>query len=144
MTDASALPRCFGVLGDPVAHSRSPRMHEAAFAVLGLPHRYLPFSVPPSRLGQALRGAAALGFGGLNLTVPHKVAAVAEMDRLGPAAQRTGSVNTVVFEDGAMSGHSTDGAGFMLGLRELGCTPSSAVVLGGGGAARRDRGKSST
>ena len=59
------LPRCFGVLGDPVAHSRSPAMHAAAFAALGLPYRYLPFHVPPEGLAAALRGAAALGFGGI-------------------------------------------------------------------------------
>lgn len=136
MSTGDALPLCFGVLGDPVAHSRSPRMHAAAFAALGVPHRYLAFHVSSSRLGAAIAGAAALGFGGLNLTVPHKVAAVASMDGLGPEAQRTGSVNTVVFDDGKAVGHSTDGAGFSRGLQELGCRPDRAVVLGGGGAAR--------
>jgi shikimate dehydrogenase len=129
------LPLAFGVLGDPIGHSRSPRMHAAAFAELGLPHRYMAFAVPAERLGAAIHGAAALGFGGLNLTVPHKMAAAAWVDRLGPEASRTRSVNTIVFDEGALVGHSTDGAGFLAGLGELGLAPDRAVVLGGGGAA---------
>jgi shikimate dehydrogenase len=136
MSVERSLPRCFGVLGDPVAHSRSPRMHGAAFAELGLPHRYLAFAVSPNHLREAIRGAAALGFGGLNLTVPHKIAAAPWMDRLGPVARRTGSVNTVVFEGRAIVGHSTDGDGFLDALRVAGHSPDRAVVLGGGGAAR--------
>lgn len=129
------LPRCFGVLGDPVAHSRSPAMHAAAFAALGLPHRYLPFHVPPEGLAAALRGAAALGFGGLNLTVPHKVAALATCDALGEAARRIGAVNTVCFEGGRIVGHNTDGRGFAAAARALGVgAVRSAMVLGAGGA----------
>lgn len=137
MSDASQLGRCFGVLGDPVAHSRSPAMHQAAFAVLGLPHSYHAFHVRPPALGAALRGAGALGLGGLNITVPHKKNTVAHMDRLDASAQRIDAVNTVVFEDGATVGYSTDGAGFLDAVAELGTgDPTKAVVLGGGGAAR--------
>src|SRR5690606_31923639 len=93
----SVSRRCFGVLGDPIGHSRSPAMHTAAFAALGLPHSYLAFHVAPSRLAAALTGAAALGFGGLNLTVPHKQAALALCDALGPEARRIGAVNTLCF-----------------------------------------------
>jgi shikimate dehydrogenase len=134
---APTLPRIFGVFGHPIAHSRSPAMHAAAFSALGEPHRYLAFDVRPKRLGDALRGAAALGFGGVNLTVPHKQAALEIVDRVSPETQRCGAVNTVAFEDGAMIGHSTDGAGFLAGLAELGTPPNAkALVLGGGGAAR--------
>lgn len=130
------LPLCFGVLGDPVAHSRSPQMHEAAFAVLGLPHRYVPFHVPSARLPAALAGARALGFGGLNLTLPHKQAAMPAMDSLGAAARRIGAVNTVCFTPTGMVGHNTDGQGFAAAARELDPTPlRSALVLGAGGAA---------
>lgn len=129
--------RPFAVLGDPVAHSRSPAMHDAALGMLGLPHRYFALRVEPSALPSALFGARALGFGGLNLTVPHKQAACGLVDRLAPSAERIGAVNTIVFEDGAMIGHNTDGVGFVAGLAELSTMlPRRAVVLGSGGAAR--------
>ncbi|MCY0991406.1 shikimate dehydrogenase [Nannocystis sp. ILAH1] len=141
MTTASAgqvAAKCFGVLGDPVAHSRSPAMHAAAFAALGLPHRYLAFHVAPERLAEAVRGARALGFGGLNLTVPHKQAALALCDDLGPEARRIGAVNTLVFAGGAIVGHNTDGRGFAAAVRELSSNHvlKKAMVLGSGGAAR--------
>lgn len=129
------LPRCFGVLGDPVAHSRSPAMHAAAFAALGLPHRYLAFHVRPDGLADAVRGAAALGFGGLNLTVPHKVKAIPLCDALGAEARRIGAVNTICFEAGRIVGHNTDGRGFAAAARVLGAGDvRSAMVLGTGGA----------
>jgi len=131
-----SLPRCFGVLGDPVAHSRSPAMHAAAFASLGLPHHYVAFHVPPARLGQAIGGARALGLGGLNLTVPHKQRALVHVDRLGEAARRIGAVNTLVFASDEIFGENTDGVGFAAATRELDATPvTTATVLGAGGAA---------
>jgi shikimate dehydrogenase len=131
------LPRCFGVLGDPVAHSRSPAIHAAAFAALGLPHRYLAFHVAPEGLAAAVRGAAALGFGGLNLTVPHKQAALALCDELGAEARRIGAVNTLRFQAGRIVGENTDGRGFAAAARGLGASDvREAMVLGTGGAAR--------
>jgi len=135
------LPRCFGVFGDPIAHSRSPIMHQAAFAALRLPHRYLPFHVTTGRLGPAVRGSAALGFGGVNLTTPLKQAAVDLCDVLSDTATRIGAVNTLRFvrdEDTgnvAIHGHNTDARGFLDALDELpGSAPSHATVLGAGGA----------
>jgi shikimate dehydrogenase len=129
-------PLELGVIGEPIAHSRSPRMHGAAFAALGLPHRYGAFLVAPERLAAAVRGAAALGFRGLNVTVPHKVAVAAHLDVLDDVARAVGAVNTIVFEEGTAQGHNTDVAGFLQGLRELDAgPPRHAVVLGGGGAA---------
>lgn len=129
------FPRCFGVLGDPIEHSRSPAMHAAAFAALGLPYAYLPFRVPPTRLEAAIRGAAALGFGGLNVTVPHKQAALALCDELSPTAERIAAVNTLCFRDGAILGHNTDARGLLDALTELGgSVVRRAVVLGSGGA----------
>ncbi len=128
------LPQCFGVLGHPIGHSRSPAMHGAAFAALGLPHRYLAFEVTPEGLQDALRGAAALGFGGLNLTVPLKQHAVGLMDVLSPEAAAIGAVNTVCFTSEGLVGHNTDGEGFVESL-PVG-VPSRALVLGGGGASR--------
>ena len=111
-------------------------MHAAAFEYLGLPHRYGAFHVRPEGLEAALRGAAALGFGGLNLTLPHKVKGHALMDRLGPEAERIGAVNTVCFEGGELVGHNTDGLGFLAALDELdGVGIERATLLGSGGAA---------
>ena len=131
-----SLPRCFGVLGDPVAHSRSPAMHSAAFASLGLPHHYVAFHVPPAQLAGAIAGARALGLGGLNLTVPHKQRALEHVDRRTEAARRIGAVNTLIFTDGAIVGDNTDGVGFAAATRELEGPPvTTATVLGAGGAA---------
>ncbi len=128
---------CFGVLGHPIGHSRSPAMQEAGFRAQGLPHRYLAFDVQPRALREALVGARALGMGGLNLTVPHKEAALSFMDALSPEAERIGAVNTVRFEGGRMVGHNTDAGGFVDALRRFGPRPPTrAMVLGGGGAAR--------
>jgi shikimate dehydrogenase len=130
------LPRCFGVLGDPVAHSRSPAMHAAAFASLGLPHRYLAFHVAAAQLPAALAGARALGFGGLNLTLPHKQAGLSLVDVVSATARRIGAINTVCFTADGVVGDNTDGPGFAAAVRELGGAPiGRAVVLGGGGAA---------
>ncbi|PRQ04311.1 Shikimate dehydrogenase [Enhygromyxa salina] len=135
------LPRSFGVFGDPVAHSRSPIMHAAAFAALSLPHCYLPFHVSAGRLGEAVRGAAALGFGGVNLTVPHKQAALALCDHRSDTAERVGAVNTLRFvpnlDTGAIEihGHNTDARGFLDALDELDGPPlRRATILGAGGA----------
>jgi shikimate dehydrogenase len=130
------LPRCFGVLGDPVAHSRSPAMHAAAFASLGLPHRYLAFHVDAAGLPAALAGARALGFGGVNLTLPHKQAAMSRVDAFTATARRIGAINTVCFAAEGTLGDNTDSPGFVAAVRELGAAPvEHAIVLGGGGAA---------
>ena len=135
------LPRCFGVFGDPVSHSRSPIMHDAAFAALGLPHRYLPFHVQSRGLGEAIRGAAALGFGGVNLTTPHKRAGLGLCDQLSPTAARIGAINTLCFvpdeQTGtpAIHGHNTDARGFLDALAERSGPPlRRATILGAGGA----------
>lgn len=110
-------------------------MHNAAFAALGEPHRYHGFHVSAAKLEAALVGARALGVAGLNLTVPHKQAAQPWVDVIAAEAERTSSINTLVLRDGRWHGHSTDGAGFVAGLNELGLPPRThAVVLGGGGA----------
>lgn len=128
------------VFGDPVAHSLSPAMHGAALAAMGRPGRYLRFRVPARSLAAALRGAAALGFRGINLTIPLKEAALGCVDVLTPVARKAGAVNTVTIEGARLTGHSTDGEGFLRSLADawpaFGLRGRRVIVCGAGGAAR--------
>ncbi len=125
----------YGLVGNPVEHSLSPPMHEAGFEALGLDARYVTFE--PADAAAAIRGAAALGVAGLNVTVPFKRDALAavEPDEL---AARVGAVNTVDFSTDPPSGHNTDVAGVARALSHHGVDPAgtAAVVVGAGGAAR--------
>lgn len=127
-----------GVIGWPVSHSRSPAMHNAAFAALGLDWAYVPLPVEPDRVGEALRGLRALGFRGANVTVPHKQAVIPYLDELTAAARAVGAVNTIIVrEDGSLLGDTTDGYGFLADLREHNVLIGSrSIVIGAGGAAR--------
>jgi shikimate dehydrogenase len=131
-----------GVIGWPVSHSVSPAMHNAAFAALGLDWCYVPLPVPVApadRIGEAVRGLRALGLRGANVTVPHKQAVMPHLDRLSPAAEAIGAVNTIVVEpDGSLLGDNTDAPGFVADLREHGIDPAGkrVLVLGAGGSAR--------
>jgi shikimate dehydrogenase len=133
-----------GLIGWPVEHSLSPAMHNAAFDALGLNWRYVPLLVPPGQVKIAVRGLAALGFRGANVTVPHKQAVMDALDSIAPDARELGAVNTLIVSrntDGAaaISGHNTDTQGFVGALRQGGFDPEnggSAVVVGAGGAAR--------
>ena len=144
MTEAhylSGRTRLAGIMGWPVAHSLSPRLHGHWLRRYGIDGVYVPLPVPPEQLPQALSALPALGFAGVNLTIPHKEAAVSLVDRLSPRAQRIRAVNTVVVEaDGMLSGDNTDGFGFIAALSEsqVGWRAEAgpAVVLGAGGAAR--------
>lgn len=132
--------RRFAVLGHPINHSFSPVMHTASFRSIGFDGEYTRLDVPPEMLGDALAALAAEGFGGVNLTIPHKQLALPMMDTLTPEAQRLGAVNTVRFEaDGTRSGHNTDGPGFLAAAKAaLGFEPEgqAVAVVGCGGAGR--------
>ncbi len=129
--------RLFGVLGDPVDHSLSPAMHNAAFAATDLPYLYLRFRVPPDALAEALREARRLDVGGLNLTLPLKQAALGLVDDATPEARRIGAVNTVVFENGRLRGDNTDARGFLRALEgRIRLDGAHAVLIGAGGSAR--------
>lgn len=136
----SGKAKLAGVMGWPVGHSRSPRLHSYWLAHYGIDGAYVPLPVAPENLERALRALPLLGFAGANLTVPHKEAALAVMDRLEPAARRIGAVNTVIVRDGLLIGDNTDGFGFIESLFSSvpGWLPSAgpAVVIGAGGAAR--------
>jgi shikimate dehydrogenase len=127
--------RLAGVIGWPVEHSRSPQMHNAAFDALGMDWAYVALPVAPDRLEAALRGLPALGFAGVNVTIPHKEPVAELCDTVSDEARRAGSVNTVIVgADGGLRGELTDGRGV---IDELGEIPRErAVVLGAGGAAR--------
>jgi shikimate dehydrogenase len=130
--------RVVGIIGDPVTHSRSPAIHNAAFASLGLDWVYVAFPVPRGGGAAAVGAVRVLGLAGLNVTMPHKVAAAAACDELSDAARALESVNTVVNRDGTLYGDSTDGAGLLAALRDEGVDVARAgvLVLGAGGAAR--------
>jgi shikimate dehydrogenase len=133
--------RLAGIMGWPVAHSRSPALHGFWLAEHSIDGAYVPLAVEPSRLEQALRALPALGFRGCNLTIPHKQAALAVMDRIDPFARRIGAMNTVVVAaDGGLEGSNTDVFGFRENLREQApgwnAKAGPAAVLGAGGSAR--------
>jgi len=124
-----------GVLGFPVAHSRSPVMMNAAFAELGLGWRYLKLPVPPERFDETVRALPGSGFRGANVTIPHKLAAHDLADELSDAARAIGAVNTLTFrDDGRIAGDNTDAGGILDALGEP--LPATALVLGAGGAGR--------
>lgn len=131
--------RVYGILGHPVRHSLSPAMHNAAFAALGTNAVYVAFPVAPERLGAALDGLAAAEVAGLNLTVPHKTAALAHLARCSEAARAIGAVNALRLEPEGWAGANTDGQGFLLSLeRDLDWAPAGrrVLLLGAGGSAR--------
>jgi shikimate dehydrogenase len=130
-----------GVMGWPVAHTRSPAIHNHWIAQHGLKGAYVQLPVQPDRLETAIRGLAALGFAGCNVTVPHKVSAMQFMDELHPTARRVAAINTIVVQpDGRLLGMNNDGAGYIQSLRDADATwrgdAGPALVLGAGGAAR--------
>ncbi len=137
----SGKARKAGVLGWPMAHSRSPRLHGYWLAQHGIDGAYLPLPIRPERFEAGVRALADLGFAGANVTIPHKEAAYALCDVVDEVGRRAGSVNTLVFEeDGRIRGTSTDGYGFLESIREQapGWTAADgpAVILGAGGAVR--------
>lgn len=133
--------RLAGVIGWPVGHSRSPRLHGFWLDRLGVDGAYVPLAVRPGDLAAVVAALPRMGFRGANLTVPHKEHALGLVDELDPLAERIGAVNTLVFrDDGTIEGRNTDAFGFLENLRRgaPGWRPEAgpAVVLGAGGAAR--------
>ena len=136
----SGKARLAGVMGWPVEHSLSPRLHGYWLEHHGIDGAYLPLAVAPDNLRTALSALPALGFRGVNLTLPHKEQALAICDEVDDLARRIGAVNTVVLRDGKLVGSNTDAFGFLENLKtgaadwRAGAAP--AVVLGAGGASR--------
>ncbi|HEV7524661.1 MAG TPA: shikimate dehydrogenase [Acidimicrobiia bacterium] len=135
----SGTTRVAGIIGDPVRHSLSPVLHNAAYRELGLDWIYAAFEVPETNTRGALDAMRVLDLVGLSVTMPHKTAAAECCDRLSADAAALRSVNSVSIDaDGSLVGDSTDGEGFLRSLRDAGHDPASAsaVVLGAGGAGR--------
>ncbi|MFZ2871762.1 shikimate dehydrogenase [Zavarzinia sp.] len=137
----SGKAKLAGVMGWPVGHSRSPRLHGFWLEQYDIDGAYVPMAVRPEHLQAALRALPKLGFRGCNLTVPHKEAAIPLLDRIDDAARHIGAVNTVIVEaDGTLTGRNTDAPGFIANLRQgapgLTLDGATAMVIGAGGAAR--------
>jgi shikimate dehydrogenase len=133
------MMKLYGVIGDPIAHSMSPAMHNDAFASLGIPAYYHPFHVKPNDLKTAVDGMKVIGVEGFNVTIPHKTAIIPYLDELDPLAEAIGAVNTVVRKNNRWVGYNTDGTGFVRGLKEaLGreLHNDHILIIGAGGAAR--------
>ena len=141
MRTLSGRARLAGVIGWPIAHSRSPRLHGFWLAQHDIDGAYLPLAVRPENLAAALKALPILGFGGVNVTLPHKSAALGLVDRASAEARRIGAINTVVVgADGLLEGSNTDGYGFLEHLKSAAPDwrpdDGPAVLLGAGGAAR--------
>lgn len=135
--EISGRTRLLALLGKPVGHSLSPAMHNASFAAEGLDFIYVALNVEAEDVPAAVRGAAVMGFGGFNVTMPHKHAMVPLMDELDEAARVSGAVNTVVIDEARLRGHNTDGSGLVEACGEagVGLAGREVVLLGAGGAA---------
>ena len=138
MTILSGAARLAGITGWPVSHSRSPRLHGFWLERYGIDGAYVPLPIDPAHFPAAIRGLMFSGFAGVNVTIPHKVAAFEICDTVDVSARRAGAVNTLVFENGRISGSNTDGWGFLENLRANDVDPTAgpALILGAGGSAR--------
>jgi len=133
-------PARLAVLGHPVAHSKSPEMHNPALEALGIKGQYIRIDVPPERLAEALEALPKAGFVGANLTIPLKQEAVGLVDEIDPSAKLSNSVNTVLFDGEHCRGFSTDGPGFVRAIREqfwVDVRDLRVMILGAGGGAGR-------
>lgn len=139
MKDQNYLDHLVGVFGHPAAENPGVVIQEAAFRDLGLRHwHFLTIDVDPGKLGDAIQGLRAMKFRGINCTIPHKIEVLKYIDKLAPSAELIGAVNTIINDDGVLTGENTDGKGFMIALEGAGIEPRGkrVVVLGAGGAAR--------
>lgn len=132
----SGTTTMLGLIGTPVEHSKSPQMYNHCFQKFGLDYAYLAFDIVPEQIERAVNAIRLLHMRGANVTMPCKAAIIPFLDRITPAARAIGAVNTVVNDDGVLTGHNTDGLGYTQNLRRNGVEVSGKriVLLGGGGA----------
>jgi len=134
----SGKTKICALIGDPVEHTMSPAIHNAAFNEMGLDYAYVAFQVKAEEVPAAIAGMKALNMRGLSVTMPHKVAVVPLLDRLDPLAEKIGAINTIVNDDGVLTGYNTDATGFLQAMLERGVEPKgkNIAVMGAGGASR--------
>ena len=134
----SGKTKVCGVIGDPIEHTLSPIMHNAAFEALKIDYVFLAFKVEVANVGKAIAGMRGLGIHGLNVTMPHKKSVVKYMDELDPTAKTIASVNTILNKDGKLFGFNTDGVGALTALEQNGVVVKgkNIMLLGAGGAAK--------
>lgn len=135
----NGLTKVCGIFGDPIKHSFSPAMHNAAFAAAGLDYIYVPFQIAKLALSDAVKAIPALNLVGVNITIPHKEAVLPYLDEISLEAGLIGAVNTIVNRQGRLYGDNTDGRGFIRAMsEEVNFNPAgkTALILGAGGAAR--------
>lgn len=132
------MKKLFAVIGDPIAHSMSPQMHNDLFQHYSMDAHYQPLLVKKEHLEEAVKGLKAIGISGFNVTIPHKTEIISYLDEVDPLASQIGAVNTVVNHNGRLVGYNTDGLGFMKGLSSLtkDFTDHKILIIGAGGAAR--------
>jgi shikimate dehydrogenase len=133
-------PARLAVIGDPIAHSRSPQMHNPALQASGIDAHYIRVQVPVGRVAEAFRQFAACGFLGVNITIPHKFEALDAVDVIDPLARQLGVVNTLAIRDGKLHGYNSDGPGFLRSVKEaFGADVKNlrVLILGAGGGAGR-------
>ncbi len=131
-----APERVFGIIGHPLGHTLSPLLHNWGFARMGVAAAYCAFPTPPERLAAVIQAVRALPLAGLSVTIPHKEAVFPLLDDVSALARATGAVNTLVWEDGRLTGHNTDVIGFLSPLLARQTPVRSALLLGAGGAAK--------
>jgi shikimate dehydrogenase len=134
----NAKTKVYGVIGDPIEHSLSPIIHNAAFKKLKLNAVYLAFKVSPTNLADAVKGLKSLGVSGFNVTIPHKISIIPLLDEVDSLAEKIGAVNTVKNVDGKLVGYNTDGEGALKALEENGVSLKNKkiVLVGAGGASK--------
>lgn len=130
--------RVCGIIGDPIEHTLSPVMQNAAFREMGLDYIYLPFKVAEGNLSEAIDGLRALNMAGINVTIPHKVVVIPLLDDIDGLAGYIGAVNTIVNQGGSLKGYNTDASGFYQALtaNKIEVSKKKIVILGAGGASR--------
>ena len=134
----SGTTQIYGLIGDPVEHSFSPPMMNAAFSYMNLDACYLAFQVETKKVSEAIAGIRALNFAGVNVTVPHKRSVIPYLDEVSPLAKKIGAVNTISIVNGHLKGTNTDFSGFIRSLKKLNFSPKKKTIalLGSGGSAR--------
>lgn len=139
MVQINGSTKLTAIIGDPIEHSVSPQMHNAAYEKLGLNYCYLPLKVRPSDLEKVLEGIRMLGFAGVNVTVPHKEAVVPHLDEATKITRLIGAANVILNQEGRLVGYNTDGPGFIDSLKEdagFEVAGKKVVILGAGGGAK--------